>query len=46
MAILVFVLTVQVPNVVGVNAPVEPIQTEVGAVTVGKGLIVKFPVVA
>jgi hypothetical protein len=39
-------LLVHVPKVVGVRAPVEPIQTEVGAVTVGNGFIVKFPVVA
>jgi hypothetical protein len=39
-------LLVQVPKVVGVKAPVEPIQTEDGEVTVGNGLIVKSPVVA
>lgn len=39
-------LLVQVPKVVGVKAPVEPIQTEVGAVNVGNGFIVKEPVVA
>jgi hypothetical protein len=47
-ATFVFVLTDHVPPVEGVavKVPVEPKQTEVGAVTVGKGFIVKFPVVA
>jgi hypothetical protein len=47
-ATFVFGLTVHVPPIEGVTVkvPVEPIHTEAGELTVGKGFIVKGPVVA